>query len=89
MGAAVGGRALWGWPAAFVAMIVAGFSTAVLGMQLPFVEPAIASSIVVLGLFVALTVQAPVWLGAVIPVRRAQPYSAPRAVLWHSVYGFS
>jgi len=27
--AAVGGRALWAWPAAFVTMIVAGFATAV------------------------------------------------------------
>lgn len=65
-GAAVGGRALWAWPAAFVAMTVVGFATAILGIQLPLVEPAIVASIVVLGLLVALAVKAPVWWGAVI-----------------------
>ncbi|MBV9726740.1 MAG: HupE/UreJ family protein, partial [Gammaproteobacteria bacterium] len=62
----VGGRALWAWPAAFVAMIVVGFATAMLGLQLQLVEPAIVSSVVVLGLLVAFAVQAPVWLGAMI-----------------------
>jgi urease accessory protein len=61
-----GGRALWVWPVAFVAMLLVGFATAALGLQVPFVEPAIASSIVVLGLLVALAVRAPVWWGAVI-----------------------
>src|SRR5215475_9754631 len=65
-GAAVGGRALWAWPAAFVTMIVAGFATAILGLQLPLVQPAIVSSIVVLGLLIAFAVKAPVWLGAAI-----------------------
>jgi urease accessory protein len=32
----------------------------------PFVEPAISSSIIILGLFIALAVKSPVWLGAVI-----------------------
>jgi urease accessory protein len=61
-----GGRALWVWPLAFVAMILAGFAAAILGFQVPLVEPAIAASIVVLGLLIALAVTAPVWLGAVI-----------------------
>lgn len=65
-GAVAGGRALWAWPAAFVAMVVVGFLSANLGIQLPFVEPAIVSSIVVLGLLIALAVKAPVWLGAII-----------------------
>ena len=33
-GAVAGGRALWAWPAAFVAMVVAGFASAILGMRL-------------------------------------------------------
>jgi urease accessory protein len=65
-GVIAGGRALWIWPAAFVAMILVGFCAAILGVQAAVVEPAIASSIVVLGLLVALAVRAPVWLGAMI-----------------------
>src|SRR5215470_13495798 len=65
-GVIAGGRALWAWPAAFVTMVLVGFAAAVSGVQAPLVEPAIASSIVVLGLLIALAVRAPVWLGAVI-----------------------
>jgi urease accessory protein len=65
-GVIAGGRALWAWPAAFVGMILAGFIAAMLGLQAPLVEPAIAASIVVLGLLVALAVKAPTWLGAVV-----------------------
>ena len=61
-----GGRAIWIWPSAFVATMLAGFAAAISGLQVPLVEPVIASSIVVLGLLIALTVQAPVWLGAAI-----------------------
>jgi urease accessory protein len=61
-----GGRALWAWPAAFVAMVLMGFVAAILGVHVPLVEPAIAASIIVLGLFVVLAVKAPLWLGAVI-----------------------
>jgi urease accessory protein len=49
---------------AFVATMVVGFAAATLGLQVPFVEPAIWSSIIILGLLVALAVKAPVWLGA-------------------------
>jgi urease accessory protein len=65
-GVMAGGRALWAWPAAFVTMVLVGFATAVSGVRTPFVEPAIASSLVVLGLLIALAVRTPVWLGAVI-----------------------
>jgi urease accessory protein len=65
-GALAGGRAIWAWPASFVAMMLAGFVVAACGWQMPFVEPAIWSSIVVLGLFVARAVKPPVWLGAAI-----------------------
>src|SRR6266849_2668949 len=61
-----GGRAIWLWPMAFVATMLAGFAAATLGLQMPFVEPSISSSIVTLGLFVALAVKAPFWRGAAI-----------------------
>jgi urease accessory protein len=61
-----GGRAIWVWPMAFVATMLAGFAAATFGLQMPFVEPAIWSSIIILGLLVALAVEAPVWLGAAI-----------------------
>ena len=65
-GVLAGGRAIWVWPMAFVGTMLAGFAAATLGLQIPFVEPAISSSIIILGLLVALAVKAPVWAGAVI-----------------------
>ncbi len=65
-GAIAGGRAIRVWPIAFVATMLVGFATAVSGIAVPFVEPAIWSSVVVLGLLVALAVNAPVWFGAAI-----------------------
>jgi len=65
-GVLAGGRAIWVWPTAFVGTMLAGFAAATLGLQIPFVEPAISSSIIILGLLVALAVEAPVWLGAAI-----------------------
>jgi urease accessory protein len=61
-----GGRAIWIWPTAFVATMLAGFAASTSGLQIPFVEPVIWSSVIILGLFVALAVKAPVWLGAAI-----------------------
>lgn len=61
-----GGRAIWIWPIAFMATMLAGFATAISGLQAPLVEPVIASSLIVFGLLIALAVQAPVWLGAAI-----------------------
>lgn len=65
-GASAGGRALWVWPLTFVSTVLVGFAAGMVGLQVPLVEPAIAASIVVLGLLIALAVRAPVWLGAVI-----------------------
>jgi urease accessory protein len=64
--AIAGGRAVWVWPLAFVATMLAGFAAATLGLQVPLVEPAIAASIIILGLSIALALKAPVWLGAMI-----------------------
>jgi urease accessory protein len=61
-----GSRAILIWPITFVSTMLAGFAAATLGLQVPFVEPAIWSSVIILGAFVALSVKAPVWLGAVI-----------------------
>jgi urease accessory protein len=58
------GRAIWIWPMTFVAAMLAGFVAASSGVPMPFVEPAISSSVIILGLFVALAVKAPLWLGA-------------------------
>jgi urease accessory protein len=61
-----GGRAIWVWPMAFVTTMLAGFAAATLGLHVPFVEPAIWSSIIILGVLVSLAVKAPVWMGIVI-----------------------
>ncbi|MEW6255210.1 MAG: HupE/UreJ family protein [Pseudomonadota bacterium] len=54
-----GGRALWAVPLAFVAVMVAGGVLGVSGLDLPFVEIAIALSVVVLGTAVALGITLP------------------------------
>jgi urease accessory protein len=61
-----GGRALWLWPAAFVGVMLIGGALGMMQVGLPFVEPAILASVVALGLLVALAVDLPVAVGAVI-----------------------
>lgn len=51
----LGGRALWALPASFVSMMLVGAGLAASGVALPFVESAIALSVVVLGIAVAMT----------------------------------
>jgi len=62
----IGGKALWAIPCTFVGTMIVGFALALGGIQLPFVEPAILASIVALGLLVALAIQTPVKIGAVV-----------------------
>ncbi len=50
---AAGRRALWLVPSAFVGMMAAGFVAAIVALPLPFVEPAILASVVVIGLLSA------------------------------------
>lgn len=57
--ALLGGRALWTVPLAFVTTMVAGFGLSMADVGLPFVEPAIAASVVLLGLLALVAVQAP------------------------------
>ena len=52
-------RALWLAPTAFVATMATGFAAALLHLPLPFVEPVILASIVVIGLFAAMALRVP------------------------------
>ena len=61
--AVLGGRALWTLPSAFVAAMCAGFLLSLAGLTLPFVEPAILASVIVLGVLVAMTVRLPLGAG--------------------------
>jgi urease accessory protein len=55
----LGGRARWLVPASFVLAMAAGGALAMLGVALPLVEIAIATSVVVLGAIVALGAKTP------------------------------
>ncbi len=52
-------RALWLVPAAFVGAMCLGFLAALLALPLPFVEPAILASVVVIGLLAAVALNVP------------------------------
>lgn len=54
-----GGRALWLMPAAFVGTMAAGFTAAIAGMPLPFVEPVILASVIFIGIAIALALPVP------------------------------
>jgi urease accessory protein len=60
----LGGRALWAVPASFVTAMAIGGGLGVAGIELPFVETAIALSVIVLGAVVALQWKAPTALAA-------------------------
>lgn len=55
--AQIGGRAVFWVPTAFVLAMLAGFGLALAGLPLPFVEPAILASVIVLGAVVALALR--------------------------------
>lgn len=57
--ALLGGRAIWRVPTAFVVTMMAGFVAATTDIGLPFVEPVVAASVVVLGLLALVALQAP------------------------------
>jgi urease accessory protein len=65
--AQIGGRAIWKVPSAFVFAMLAGFGLALAGLPLPFVEPMILASIILLGLAVALALRpSSVWAMAAV-----------------------
>ena len=55
--AQIGGRAVFWVPTAFVATMLGGFLLALAGLRLPFVEPVILASIIILGSIVALALK--------------------------------
>jgi urease accessory protein len=61
-----GNRALWIWPTTFVGVMLVGSALGMAHVSVPFVEPGILASVVVLGLLVALAVNLPLAVGAVI-----------------------
>jgi len=63
--ALLGGRAVWLVPLAFVGTMTLGFIVAIGGFGLPFVEPMIAASVVVIGLLALVALRVPTVLGMV------------------------
>lgn len=61
--ALLGGRAVWLVPTAFVGTMMLGFAVALAGLGLPFVEPVIAASVVVIGLLALVALQVPTHVG--------------------------
>ncbi len=62
--ALLGGRAIWALPTAFVGAMVVGFALSLAGVPLPYVEPFILASVIVLGVAVALALHLPLPLSA-------------------------
>jgi urease accessory protein len=61
-----GARAIWLWPATFVALMALGGSMGMTGRPVPFVEPAIVASVIVIGLIVTAAVPLPTVAGVAI-----------------------
>src|SRR5262249_26450034 len=61
-----GDRALWVWPTTFIGVAVFGGVLGMARVAVPFVEPGILVSVIVLGLAVALAINLPVLVGAAI-----------------------
>jgi urease accessory protein len=59
-----GDRALWLWPFTFVAVMLVGGVLGLSNVPIPFVEPGILASVLVLGLMVTFAVNPPTWFGA-------------------------
>jgi urease accessory protein len=53
LAAQLGGRSLWLVPGAFVGMIVVGGTFGLTGISVPFVEPGIVGSVIILGAIIA------------------------------------
>lgn len=64
--AQIGGRALWAVPATFVGVMALGGALGMAGVAVPFIEPGILTSVLLLGLLIAFAVRLP--LGAALPL---------------------
>lgn len=62
--AQIGGRTLWVMPLTFVGMMALGAGLTMSGYSLPFVEPGIALSVLMLGVLVSAAIRLPLWLGS-------------------------
>ena len=62
--AQTGGRALWAVPLTFVGVMTLGGMLPLLDIGLPFVEPGIVLSVLLLGVLIAAAVRLPLWLGS-------------------------
>ena len=65
-GAALGARAIWTVPAAFVSAMIVGGAFGMAGVEVPFVETIILASVLVLGILAGSRVKLPVWSGMAI-----------------------
>jgi urease accessory protein len=61
-----GGRAIWIVPTAFVLAMTVGASLGISRVAIPFVEPAIVISVLILGVFIAAAVKLPLSISAAI-----------------------
>ncbi|MBZ9891499.1 HupE/UreJ family protein [Mesorhizobium sp. BR1-1-3] len=64
--ALLGGRSTWLIPSAFVGTMVVGFVVSMLGGDLPFAEPVVAASVLILGLLAFAALQVPTSVGMVL-----------------------
>jgi urease accessory protein len=64
MAAQRSGKALWLWPAAFVAAMLAGYGLGVAAPGAPIFEPGVLASVMVLGALIAAQTQVPIAVGA-------------------------
>jgi urease accessory protein len=62
--AQLGGRALWAIPLAFVGAMAIGGGLGIVGAPVPFVEPAIIASDLILGGLVVMATRIPLWASA-------------------------
>ncbi len=58
-GARLGGKAIFAAPFAFVATMIMGFSLAIAGMNIPYIEQGIIASVIFLGLVLAFSARLP------------------------------
>jgi urease accessory protein len=61
-----GGRRIWIWPLAFVVSMLVGGAIAREGISIPNIEPAVATSVVILGIAIALLLAFPIAAGAIL-----------------------
>ncbi|HEY8900985.1 MAG TPA: HupE/UreJ family protein [Chthoniobacterales bacterium] len=64
--AQAGGRAMWAVPATFVGVMALGGALGMMQVPVPFIEPGIAASVLILGLLIAFAVRMP--LAAAVPL---------------------